>query len=243
MKKILGSVALIGLLATALAPAAHAQCTTGTGTNILLNWGGNGFSYESPAPVTNYVSPAGNSLSNVLAVALFCSPLNTLDPNDPAFEYTMVWSGLTSGGTVTAPFGASGSKYTTLYLGGTWALYKGPINARAYTGGTIPAPALALPNYTDGSVILSGTIDSLTTVVTKSSLGTVSGSFRGRYRITGGPMANLFCAAASGLMDGLWDPNSAPVGYTSHDNGKFDSPDCTTGAPSTTWGRLKVLYR
>ncbi len=246
MKRIIGLAATIAVLATAtLVPLANAQCVSGTGTNILLKWDANGFSYEGPNAYTGYVSPAGNVLTNVLAVSLFCSPLAGLDPNDPAKEYTMVWSGLVSQGTVSAPFGSSGMKYTTVYTGGTFSLYEGPVNARAWTTATVPLPGLALPAYTDGTVILSGAIDSLVTLVTQSSLGTVSGSFRGSYRITGGTYQNQFCGglALTALMDGLWYPVSPPSGYTGHNNGKFDAPDCTTPTGTSTWGRLKTLYR
>lgn len=246
MKRILGTAVLSALLALGtFVPQASAQCVTGTGVDILLKWDANGFSFETGAPYTNYVSPAGNVLTNVLGVTLFCAPLSGLDPNDPAKEYTMVWSNLVSSGTVTTPFGASGSKYSTVYTGGAFALYEGPVNARAWTSSTIPAPAIALPAYLDGSVILSGVIDSLTTTVTRSSLGTVNGSFRGKYRVTGGTYANQFCAGNSphALMDGLWFPVNPPAGYTGHSNGKFDAPDCTTPAQSTTWGRVKTMYR
>jgi hypothetical protein len=246
MKRILGSVALFALFAfAAFVPQASAQCVTGTGVNILLKWDANGFSYETGAPYTNYTSPAGNVLTNVLGVSLFCNPLAGLNPNDPAKEYTMVWTGLVSGGTVSAPFGSSGVKRTTLYTGGSFALYEGPVNARAWTSGTVPLPGVALPAYTDGSVVLSGAIDSLTTVVTTSSAGSTNGSFRGRYRFTGGPLAALFCAGhtVSDLFDGLWFPVAPPAGYTGHNNGKFDGPDCTTPTAPATWGRLKTLYR
>jgi hypothetical protein len=245
MKRILGTAVFLALLAVSVvAPLASAQCVTGTGVNVLLKWDANGFSYETGAPYTNYVSPAGNVLTNVLGVSLFCAPLSGLDPNDPAKEYTMVWTGLVSGGTVTTPFGASGSKYSTVYTGGAFALYEGPVNARAWTAGTVPAPGAALGAYTDGTIVLSGSIDSLTTTITKSSLGTVNGSFRGKYRVTGGTLANLFCpGGAAGLMDGLWFPVAPPAGYTGHNNGKFDAPDCTTPAKTTSWGRIKTMYR
>ncbi len=246
MKRIIGTAALFALLATtASVPRVSAQCVTGTGTNILLKWDSNGFSYEGPNPYAGYISPAGNVMTNVLAVSLFCAPLAGLDPNNASKEYTMVWSGLVSGGTGTGSFGSSGTKYTTLYTGGSFALYEGPINARAYTNLTVPAPGVALPQYSDGLVILSGPIDSLTTVITKSSFGNINGSFRGVYRITGGTMLGLFCGGHSirALMDGLWFPLTPPAGYTGHNNGKFDGPDCTTPTHSSTWGKIKALYR
>lgn len=246
MKRIIGLAALIATLAAAvMVPLANAQCVSGTGTNILLKWDANAFSYEGPGAYTGYVSPAGNVLTNVLAVSLFCAPLNALDPNNPALEYTMVWSGLVSNGTTSAPFGSSSTRHTTLYTGGTFALYEGPVNARPFTAGTIPLPGVALPQYAEGTVILSGAIDSLTTLVTVSGSGSVSGSFRGRYRITGGTYQNQFCGGLdiSALMDGLWYAGSPPAGYTGHSNGKFDAPDCTTPAGTSSWGRIKTLYR
>lgn len=246
MKRITALAASLAMIAIATtAPLANAQCVTGTGTNILFKWDANGFSYEGPNAYTGYMSPAGNVLSNLGAASLLCGPLAGLDPNDPAKEYTMVWSGLVSNGTTTAPFGASGTKYTTIYLNGTFSLYEGPVNARPFTAGTIPLPGLALPLYAEGTVLLSGPIDSLVTSITQSSTGTVNGSFRGRYRITGGTYANQICGGSSvaALMDGLWYPVSPPTGYTGHNNGKFDAPDCTTPATGTSWGRIKVLYR
>lgn len=249
MKRIIGLAALIAALAAAvMVPHANAQCVSGTGTNILLKWDANGFSYEGPGAYTGYLSPAGNVLTNVLAASLLCAPLNGLDPNNPALEYTMVWNGLVSTGTVAAPFGGSGTRYTTVYLNGTFALYEGPVNARPFTAATIPLPAIAYPLYAEGTVLLSGSIDSLTTLITVSSLGSVSGSFRGIYRITGGTYASQFCngvniAGLPALMDGLWYPVSPPAGYTGHNNGKFDAPDCTTPAHPSTWGRIKTLYR
>ncbi len=246
MKRIIGLAALIALLATAvMVPLANAQCVSGTGTNILLKWDANGFSSEGPGAYTGYVSPAGNVLTNVLAVSLFCAPLAALDPNNATLEYTMVWNGLVSSGTTTATFGSSGMRYTTVYTGGTFALYEGPVNARPYTSATVPLPATAYPQYAEGSIILSGPIDSLVTQVTVSSLGSVSGSFRGRYRITGGTYANQFCIGqpVAALMDGLWYAENPPAGYTGHNNGKFDAPDCSTPAGSSSWGRIKTLYR
>jgi hypothetical protein len=246
MKRIIGLAALIAMLVTAvMVPHASAQCVSGTGTDILLKWDANGFSYEGPNAYTGYISPAGNVLTNVLAVSLFCGPLAGLDPNNPALEYTMVWDGLVSTGTVTAPFGSSGHKYTTYYLGGTFTLYEGPVNARPWTSADVPLPAIAYPQYAEGTVILSGTVDTLVTLVTQSSLGSISGSFRGQYTITGGPYQAQFCGgvALAALMDGLWYADSPPAGYTSHNNGKFDAPDCTTPAGTSTWGRIKTLYR
>lgn len=252
MKRMIGSVALLVLAATlSYAPKASAQCVTGTGTNILLKWDGNGFVYETSTndplgplanPVNN-ISTAGNTLHAVMGISLFCGPLAGLDPNDPGNEYTMVWTGLTSGGTATSPFGSSGTKYTTQYLGGTWKLYRGAVDARNYAAVSPPAPSVAYPQYNETTVLLSGPVDTLVVTVTKSSLGSVNGSFRGQYRVTGGSMAGDICNSAPGLLNGLWYPVNPPAGYSAHHNGKYDAPDCATPTRNSTWGRVKTLYR
>lgn len=252
MKRMIGSVAMLLLAATVtFAPKASAQCVTGTGTNILLKWDGNGFTYETGTnnplgaianPINN-ISPAGNTLHAVMGVSLFCGPLAGLDPNDAANEYTVVWTGLTSGGTTTSAFGTSGTKYTTAYVGGTWKLYKGAIDARNYANVSPPAPAVAWPQYNESLVLLSGPIDSLVVTVTKSSLGNINGSFRGLYRVSGGTMGGALCNNAPGLMNGLWFPVNPPAGYSAHHNGKYDAPDCATPTQNTSWGRIKTMYR
>ena len=143
MKRILGLAALIATVATiataVMVPRANAQCVSGTGTNILLKWDANGFSYEGPSAYTGYLSPVGNVLSNVLAVSLFCAPLAGLDPNNAALEYTMVWNGLVSSGTATSPFGSSGTRFTTVYTGGSFTLYEGAVTHAARNAARLPA--------------------------------------------------------------------------------------------------------
>lgn len=247
MKRILGTAALFTLLAAAsLTSNAHAQCVTGTGTNILLKWDGNGFAYELPAnPVLN-VSPAGNSLTILASPSLLCGPLAGINLADPSSEVTVVLNALTSQGTVTSPFGSSGTKWTTVYRNGAFNVYQhSPVVVRGYTSSTVPSPAVATPQYANGLVLLGGNVDSLVTVITKSSFGVINGSFRGAYRVTGGSYRLAFCNGAQvpGLFDGLWDIQSQPAGYSAHPNGKFDAPDCTTPARQSTWGKLKSLYR
>ncbi|HEV2104985.1 MAG TPA: hypothetical protein VGU27_04585 [Candidatus Eisenbacteria bacterium] len=254
MKRIIGVAALLTLVAaTALAPRAMAQCVTGTGTNILLKWDANGFAWETNGPgfadplqnPVGFMSTPGSTLHNELATTLLCGPLAGLDPNAPGYEVTMVWDGLVSHGTTTSPFGSSGTKYVTVYTGGTFQLFQGPVNARGFDASTVPQPPAAYPLYADGSVILSGTLDTLTTTITVSSFGTVGGSFRGRYTITGGPYKSQFCngQTVAALFDGVWVPTTPPPGYEAHDNGKFDAPDCATPASRSTWGKIKALYR
>ncbi len=247
MKRILGTAALFTLLAAAsLTSNAHAQCVTGTGTNILLKWDANGFASETPANPVGNISPAANVLTILASPSLLCGPLAGINLADPTSEVTLVLGGLVSQGTVTTPFGSSGTKWTTVYRNGGFNLYQHtPVVVRGYTSATVPAPAVALPQYANGTVLLGGNVDSLVTVITKSSFGVINGSFKGAYRVTGGSYRLSFCNGAQvpGLLDGLWDIQSQPAGYSAHPNGKFDAPDCTTPTRQSTWGKIKTLYR
>ncbi len=247
MKRILGTAAALAILAaTFLAPAASAQCVTGTGTNILFKWDANGFAYEPGYNQATYTSTPGNTVTVVGVLSLWCAPFAALDPNDPNKEYTIVLTGV-SQGTTTAPFGSSGTKYTTVYTGGTFAVYEGsPRNAPAANAMPINPPNATVPaNYMDGTVILAGAVDSLTTVITRSSFGTVNGSFRGRYTVQSGSGSPQLCQAKGGvgLMDGLWAVSGLPTGYIAHPNGKFDAPSCPVNTEHSTWGKIKTLYR
>jgi len=246
MKRILGAAAtLMVLAATVLAPTASAQCVTGTGTNILFKWDANGFAYEPGYNQATFNSTAGNQVTVVGVLSLWCAPFAALDPNDPLKEYTVVLTG-TSNGTTTTPFGTSGTAYTTIYTGGTFAVYEGtPRNAPAATAMPINPPNATVPaNYLDGTVVLSGSVDSLVTSITRSSFGTVNGSFRGRYTVLGGSGSTQLCQAKGGigLMNGLWAVSGLPTGYIAHPNGKFDAPSCPVPAQTSTWGKIKTLY-
>ncbi len=247
MKRILGTAALLMVLAaTVLTPAASAQCVTGTGTNILFKWDANGFAYEPGYTQATYNSTVGNTMTMVSQISLWCAPFGALNPNDPLREYTVVITGV-SNGTTTAPFGSSGTKYTTLYTGGSFAVYEGsPRNAPAPTSMPSNPPNATVPStYQDGTVILAGAVDSLVTTITKSSFGTVNGSFRGNYTVLSGSGSSQLCQAKGGvgLMDGLWAVSGLPTGYMAHPNGKFDAPACPVSTTPSTWGKIKALYR
>jgi len=247
MKKAIGWAALMVLAAAmSFAPRASAQCTTGTGTDILFKWDADGFAYEPGYNLATFQSTAGNTMTMVAILDLWCSPYTALDPNDPSTEYTLVITGQ-SLGTVTAPFGSSGSKYTTPYTNVVWAVHAGsPRNAPTAAGGMpINPPNATVPaNFADGPTILGGTIANFQTLITKNSFGQINGSFRGDYTVTGGTMSNLLCqnTGGLGLMDGLWAVNGLPAGYSGHPNGKFDSPGCPTPAIRSSWGKIKTLY-
>jgi hypothetical protein len=249
MKRLLGTAALaVFLAATILVPTtASAQCVTGTGTNLLFKWDADGFAYEPGYNQATFNSTAGNTVTVVGILTLWCAPFNALDPADPAKEYTLVMTA-TSQGTVTSPFGSGGTKYTTVYLNGSFAVYEGtPRNAPVSGAMPINPPNATVPaNFMDGTVVLSGMVDSLVTTITKSSFGTTNGSFRGNYIATGGSMVSLLCSGTSagpGLFNGGWAVTNLPTGYTAHPFGKFDAPQCPTNTAPSSWGRIKSLYR
>jgi hypothetical protein len=251
MKKKIGVAALLAVLAAgAFAPAAVAQC----GTGVLIKFDADCFAYETNYNKTTNISAPGSQLNVVGIPTLFCSPLQDLIANCPpnpgsVKEYTFLWTGLTSLGTVgPTPYGSSGSKWDTDYTAGTFTIYEGPV-CNAPHSGSMPLnpPNATVPaNFTDGIAILSGTLYNLHVTVTKNSLGTYAGSFRGNYRFYGGSLYNRVAGSGEGLLSGAWCVASqlagcAPTGYSAHPNGKFDVG--TTPALPSTWGTIKQLYR
>jgi hypothetical protein len=190
-------------------------------------------------------------------VSVFCSPFADLDPADPNTDYTFIWDGLNSLGTASKTVGSSGMQYTTKYLGGSFRIYAGsPRNApTAATLPALPAPGVVPDAFVDGTMILSGGMDTLTVIVTRGSTGSYTGSFRADYRGTGGTLYTRVGDAIN-LMSGLWcaappnNPNppypigtcQQPVGWSAHPNGKWDTPATVPAMPST-WGKIKTLYR
>jgi hypothetical protein len=114
-------------------------------------------------------------------------------------------------------------------------------------------PNAAVPSlFTDGTLILEGTIASLTTLVTRTSTGTMGGSFRcDPYTFTG-PIGGTYYSQVAGtscILGGLWCTLGAALGqctgatgYSAHPNGKFDGPG-QTNVSLSTWGAIKQLYR
>lgn len=252
MKRTIGVAALLGLLAAgAFTSTASAQCgALGSGLLISFN-NGDVFAYESNYNVATYLSAPGSQLTVVGFVNQFCAPLQDQDPTDPSKEYTFIWNAVSAGTVGPAPFGASGLKWDTDYLSGTFTIYMGsPRNAP--TLATLPAnpPNATVPvNFTDGTAILTGTFnDPLHVTITKNSTGTFSGSVNGTYQFNGGTLFGRVGTATSNV-NGLWCSAGSgsghctlPAGYSAHPSGKWDSPSSTPATPST-WGSIQSLYR
>jgi hypothetical protein len=236
--------ALLLLLATvALVPAASAQVCSGQ----LIKFDADAFAWEDS--YAGYVSSPGSNLKIVGIITQFCPPLGGLDPSDPTKEYTFLMTALVSSGTVVTPLTGQ-TNYRTNYGGGTFHIYEGsPRNAPTAGsmpcgpgGGTVPA------NFTDGTLILEGTLSGFRTSFNVFTSGQYSGVWRADYTFTGGSLFALVAGTGTGLMGGNWsvDPAALPVclpgeGYTAHPDGKWDVPPTPT-TPST-WGSIKSLYR
>ena len=116
MKRQIGVAMLVALTALAsFASGALAQCTTG----MLIKWDENAFSYETNYNPNTFISSAGSQLNVVGKVSVFCQMLTGLDASDPTKEYTFLFTGLTSAGTVGPTALAGGStRWTTNYGNG-----------------------------------------------------------------------------------------------------------------------------
>ena len=122
MKRQIGVAMLVALTAlTSLASGALAQCTTG----MLIKWDENGFAYETSYNPNTFISSATSQLVVVGKVSAFCQMLIGLDATDPTKEYTYIFSGLTSAGTVGPTAIAGGStRWTTNYGSGQFFIYE-----------------------------------------------------------------------------------------------------------------------
>jgi hypothetical protein len=243
MKRKIGVAALLGLLTTfSLATSAMAQC--GTGPMIVLNT--NTFAYETVAPGAPYLSASGSTLTVVGLAQLFCTPFLDLNPASADTEYTVVFSGLVSGGTTTNHVGST-FIYTTHYSGGQFGFYQDHPKNAPTSAAAMPAnpPNAVVPaNYQDGTLILSGTFSGFTVQVTQTGTNPANGSWLTNFQFTGGSLFSRVSTLGTALAQGNFCVTGClpPAGgYSAQLDGKFDSP--TTPAHSSTWGAIKQLYR
>jgi hypothetical protein len=246
MKNSAWVAVVVGLLATVMSAApANAQCTPSPNyPGVMIKFDGDAWAYETAYTASTLASALGSQLTVVGRVSVFCSPFTDLDPTDANTDYTFIWDGLTSQGTI-----------TTLYLGGSFRIYAGsPRNAPTLSPPALPAPGVVPDAFVDGTMILSGTMDSLSVLVSRSSQGIYTHSFRANYVGAGGTLFDRI-GDAKNLISGFWcpappNPNPPypsgtcplPAGWSAHPNGKWDTPSTVPALPST-WGKIKTLYR
>jgi hypothetical protein len=255
MKKKIGVAAVLGLLGmAALVPSASATAVcTGTPSPFISFNVDTVFAYETSYNNATYTSAPGSILTVLGKVVCFGSPFNVLAGNNK--EYSVVIQVKTVAGTSFSSPIPGTAVYDTDYNDPSgpqsFAIYEDatPDLPGPLTVGT-PASALALFDGSEAGVtaILSGTIDYFHTQITKSSTNRWSGSFNALYHSTGG---TLYGAVGNGQanLNGLWcslgtgiQQCTLPVGYSAHPSGKFDQPG-TTPTQTTTWGRIKTIYR
>lgn len=240
---------LVTLGAGVVAAPVMAQCTA----PVLMCFSSDNYAYETMYNNATLMSSTGSLLTVVGRINSFAPPLDFLNANMPAKEYTFIWSLVTQApGTVqTIPGKVWNTDYASAGQLGTFAVYEGsPPNSP--TTATLPANppnALVPSTFTDGTIILSGTISYFHVQVTFTGIpARYAGSLNATYNITGGTWGHIFDPSTAANLTGLWctlgtglNQCTLPAGYSALVSGKTDSPPVPT--LRSTWGTLKTLYR
>lgn len=198
--------------------------------------------FWEPGATSNNSIP-GSEMKIVGIVSSFGPPLAFLNASDPTKDYTFYVSGLISNGTTV--IGSAGSQfYVTTYTGGTIQVYEGTPRDAVFDPN--PPNANVPSTFTNGTLILSGTItgfytqtNDFTAFDTGNAEGNITwtgGSLFGVVSQSGEPCPSLF---TGGLT---WYPSLLIPGYLFRHDGKIDV-DCPSPTRSSTWGRVKSLYR
>lgn len=198
------------------------------------------FFYEPGATFSNSV--VNTEMKIVGIVSAFGPPLGFLNANDPSKDYTFYIYGLISNGTAT--FGPPATEfYVTTYNGGTIELYEGTPRDAVFDPN--PPNANVPSTFTNGTLLLSGTISGFFTQ-TNNFTPFMTGNAEGNITWTGGSLINYVGGQnpCPGLFTGglTWLPSVNIPGYLFRHDGKIDH-ECPTPTRSSTWGRMKSLYR
>lgn len=223
------------LLASALAAPSFA--------GPVIDWDPAYF-YTTTSGVTATNSPPGATLFIVGTVSAFGPPLTFLNANDPSKDYTFYLDGLTSLGTTPTPIPPLGTAYVTTYTTGSIELWEGTPRDAVFDPN--PPNANVPSTFRNSTLLLSGTISNFYTQTNDFSQFS-TGNAEGKVTWTGGtllsaisegdhPCPSLFTGGLS------WHPGVLIAGYLFLHDGKIDL-DCPTPAHSSTWGRVKALYR
>jgi len=207
----------------------------------LIDWDPAYF-YEAGA--TPIHSDPGGQLVIVGTISTFGPPLDFLDASDPTKDYTFYAHGMISNGTVITPFPPFGNFYRTNYTGGSIEVYEGTPRDAVFD--PFPPNANVPSTFVNGTVILSGTLSSLyweTNDITAHMVGNAEGEISwtgGAYfdRVSQNqlPCPSLFTGGTT------WLPSLMIDGYLFRHDGKIDL-DCPTPVRTSSWGRVKTLYR
>ncbi len=191
--------------------------------------------------------PAGGIQRMVGTVSGFGAPLAFLNANIPAREYTFVADSMVSLGTVT--FGPPSTQiYQTDYTGGVIRLYE-DVSPDAVFAAFPPNPQVPSTFEDGGAPLLVGYFTRYT-VTTNNFTAFQTGSIEGDINWVGGTLLPYFQTIGGAVCPGLftggatWNsaPNVGIPGYLFRHDGKIDL-QCPTPTSTSTWGRLKQIYR
>jgi hypothetical protein len=249
MTRKLVVAALTGVLAAgALNAPARAQCVA----PVLICFSGDNYAYETPNNPT-YISVTGSPMTVVGKIVSFdaASPLGFLNANMPAKEYTFVWTLVTiAPGTTETILGRQWvTNYASAAQLGTFNIYEDSTPDAPTTPALLPnPPSDGVPgNFSDGTLILSASINFFRVIVSKNSQGNFGGSFSATANFTGGTLfpligGNVFNFGTTWITTGtaVGQTTALPAGFSALVSGKTDSPTAVQGS---TWGAIKMLYR
>jgi len=226
-RSILCALLIAGLVIGFSSPNAEAQ-------ELLLDYVG--YDYEFPDPDTTVFGELGSGYVGLGFVPVIFSPLVADMVNN---EYTYHLFGLTSGlvsvfgDFVVIDYSGPGTirVYEDALLGGTAADY-----------GINPPNAAAPATFSDGTLILEGTITTFQVILNTVSN---SGSYEAVFEATGGSqIGNIPVNQREGwTFAGLTGNElNMPEGYEHQVDGQiFLNPP--VAVESTTWGRIKRTFR
>lgn len=247
------TIGVAGLLAAlgagAIAAPALAQCTS----PVLICFSSDNYAYETLYNNATLMSSTGSLLTVVGKINSFSAPLDFLNANMPAKEYTFIWNlqTLAPGTVQTIPGKVWDTDYASAAQLGTFTIYE-DASPDAPTTATLAAnpPNADVPSkFTDGIPILSGTLSYFHVRVTYTGTpARYAGSLNATYNVTGGTWGYIFDPSTAANLTGLWctigtgtNQCTLPAGYSALVSGKTDSPPVPT--LRSTWGSIKTLYR
>src|SRR5512140_2376139 len=241
---------ITAVLLTLIAAGALNGSAAASITNPVIDWVPlESFAYE-PNFVMPFQSLAGNPLTIVGKITLDFNPPMAFDnPVNGSYEYTFVIDQLTSQGSVFVEQG-NFDIWTTNYTGGRISIYKDASLNRDY--GTNPPNPTAPSTFNDGELILQGTLSNFRTVSNAWAVNNNGGNYNADIVFNGGTQWPLISSdvctndtGANGYLIGVWQRNltGTPAGYIRSCDGKVDMNACSVPSESSTWGRIKSLYR
>ena len=229
-------IAMVGVALLACATATPARAI-----GPVIDWDP-AHAWQAGATATNL--PAGGEFHMVGTISQFGPPLDFLDAGDPTVEYTFHVHGLISGGTL-ASGPPSMTVYTTNFVDGAIEVYFDSSPDASFDPN--PPNAGVPGDFTDGTLLLSGIFTSFVVQTNNFTLYD-TGNIEGGIAWTGGSLLNDLDVNGDGPCPGLftggatWYPPVLISGYLFRHDGKIDL-QCPVPARTSTWGRVKALYR